>query len=319
MQHLTRRQILATGIGAAAAAVAPAAAASSGARPAPQRVLRIAHLADTHVQPERGAAEGFEACLNAVQAMPDRPDLVITGGDLIMSSFAATKERTKTQWDLFTRVLRASLSLPVEHTIGNHDVWGWANPEQYAQDPLYGKKWACEVLGLEGPYRSLVRAGWRMIFLDGTFPRPGHARAYVARLDDAQFAWLGEELRRTPAEQPVLISSHMPILAACAFFDGDNEVSGDWQVPGAWMHIDARRIKDLFLQHPNVKVCISGHIHLVDKVVYNNVTYFCNGAVSGAWWRGNYQEFGNGYGVLDLFADGSCANRYVTYPWQVRP
>jgi 3',5'-cyclic-AMP phosphodiesterase len=67
-------------------------------------------------------------------------------------------------------------------------------------------------------------------------------------------------------------------------FDGDNEKSGDWVIPGAWVHIDARRIVELFHQHKNVKLCLSGHIHLFDRVLYNGVTYICDGAVCGRWW-----------------------------------
>ena len=84
------------------------------------------------------------------------------------------------------------------------------------------------------------------------------------------------------------------------------------------MHIDARRIKNLFNKHQNVKLCLSGHEHLVDQVSYNNVTYCCNGAVSGAWWKGNYHECAPGYGVVDLYEDGSFNNQYVLYGWQPR-
>ncbi len=89
-------------------------------------------------------------------------------------------------------------------------------------------------------------------------------------------------------------------------------------VPGSWMHIDARRIKDLFLKHPNVRLCLSGHIHLVDRVEYLGVTYLCNGAVSGGWWKGANQECNPGYGLVDLYDDGTFENRYVEFPWKPR-
>jgi hypothetical protein len=84
-------------------------------------------------------------------------------------------------------------------------------------------------------------------------------------------------------------------------------------VPGAWLHLDARRIKDLFHRHLQVKLCLSGHIHLVDRVDYLGVTYCCSGAVSGGWWDGPCQEFPNGYGLVTLYNDGSFDNRYVAY------
>lgn len=292
-----------------------AAAPLALAQDKPQRALRIAHITDIHVQPERGAPEGMEACLQHIQQQKDRPDVIFTGGDLIMDAFGQTKDRAKTQWDIFNRVLKANNSLPIEHTIGNHDVWGWKSPDQYQSDPLYGKKWACDVLGLSKPYRTFDRAGWRFIVLDSTFPR---GNGYTARLDDEQFGWLSDTLANTPASMPVFVISHIPIISSTPFFDGDNEKSGDWQVPGAWMHIDARRIKDLFRKHAQVKACVSGHIHLIDEVLYNGVYYYCNGAVSAGWWGGDYQECTFGYGLVDLFTDGTTQNEYVTFPWKVK-
>lgn len=233
-----------------------------------------------------------------------------------MDAFGADHDRTKVQWDLFGKVLRDECSLPVEHCIGNHDVWSFRTRED---NPMHAakavKKWALAELGLESPYRTFVKGGWRFIVLDSTFPS---GNGYTARLDDEQFEWLGQTLRDSDPKQPVLIVSHIPILAACAYFDGDNEKSGNWVVPGAWMHIDARRIKDLFFKHPNVKAAISGHIHLIDRVEYLGVSYLCNGAVCGGWWKGNYQECEPGYALVDLFDDGTVESRYVAFGWTPR-
>jgi predicted phosphodiesterase len=83
------------------------------------------------------------------------------------------------------------------------------------------------------------------------------------------------------------------------------------------MHIDARKIKELFRGYPNVRLCISGHMHMVDRVVYNDVTYICDGAVCGAWWNGNQYEFEEGYGVFDLYDDGTFEHQYVPFGWNV--
>jgi hypothetical protein len=125
--------------------------------------------------------------------------------------------------------------------------------------------------------------------------------------------WLKNELNSIPSFKPVLIVSHIPILAACIFFDGKRFENNQWNVPGRWMHEDAYELKNLFLKHPNVKLAISGHIHLLDKVEYNGVTYCCNGAVSGAWWAGNYQQTKPGYAIIDLYADGRFTNQYTPY------
>jgi 3',5'-cyclic AMP phosphodiesterase CpdA len=283
-----------------------------------RKVLTLAHLTDTHVQPEKDAQAGMAAALHHVQSHPAGVQLIITGGDNIMDAFGQTRERTAAQWKIWRETLAAECSLPVLNCIGNHDVWGW-NRERSGvspDEPGYGKRWAMDELGLSRPYYSVDQAGWHLIVLDSTQSDGGND--YKARLDEKQFEWLAEDLKRTPAQTPVLVLSHIPIFAACPFFDGDNEKSGDWVVPGAWMHLDARRLKDLFLKHPNVKVCLSGHIHLVDRVEYLGVTYCCNGAVSAGWWGGPYQEFQNGYGLVELFDDGTFSNQYVEYGWKAK-
>jgi 3',5'-cyclic-AMP phosphodiesterase len=314
-ERLGRRAVLGR-LGLAGAAVALGGWETAGAATARQRVLRIAHLTDTHVQPELAAGEGLTACLK--HALGQKPDLILTGGDHVMDSFAATEARTRTQWRVWDTALAEAKAVPVRSCIGNHDVWGWDKRSSgtTGSEPRYGKKWAMEQLRLPRPYYSFDQAGWHFVALDSVYPR-GES-GYTARLDDAQFEWLKGDLASVPKTRPVLIWSHIPILAASAFMDGDNERTGDWLVPGAWMHTDARKLIHLFHQHPNVKLALSGHLHLRDRVEYNDVTYLCNGAVSGNWWRGRYHQTAEGYGVVDLFNDGTFEARYVTYGWQAR-
>jgi 3',5'-cyclic AMP phosphodiesterase CpdA len=287
------------------------------ASPAPgaterRRVLRLAHLTDIHVQPDGKAIDGLAACLEHVHHLPDRPDLILNGGDSIMDAMGRDERAVAAQWEVWDRVLRKCCSLPIVHCIGNHDVWGLHKERSRTTgaESMYGKRWPQERFGLAERFFSFDRAGWHFVVLDSTFPRDD---GYTARLDEAQFAWLAADLAATPQTTPILILSHIPILCGCAFLDGDNEKSGNWTVPGAWMHIDARRIKDLFCQHPNVKVALSGHIHLRDRLDYNGVTYLCNGAVCGAWWGGNYQETEPGYALIDLYSDGTFDHCYTGY------
>jgi len=282
------------------------------ARPPRKRVLRVAHLTDIHVQPEKDAAKGMSRCLQVVHQLKPRPDLIFNGGDSVMDVFSQGRERARTLKQLWQSILRDHCEIPVIHCIGNHDVWGWdrARSGCTGNEPDYGKRWAMELFELEQRYYAFDRAGWRFMVLDSTFP---HGNGYKARLDEEQFEWLQTELTRTPASMPVCILSHIPILSASAYLDGNNEKTGDWVVPGAWMHIDARRIIELFWKHRNVKLCLSGHIHLYDRVDYNGVTYLCNGAVCGAWWNGDYQQTPPGFGLIDLYSDGTFESQYLTY------
>lgn len=309
--EISRRNLLKGVAAVGAASMLPSLSTSMVRRP--KRSIRFAHFADIHVQPEKRAGIGMMRALRHCQDLKDKPEMIFTGGDLVMDAFAATFDRTQAQWEIFTKVLNDSTSLPVEHTIGNHDVWGWSKgaSKTTGDEMLYGKKWALQVLGLNSPYRSFDRAGWHWIVLDSVFPR---GSGYTGKLDDEQFEWLTADLAANKSKH-TLISSHIPILSASVFFDGDLAKSGDWAVPGAWMHVDAAKLKDLFSKHPQVKLCISGHIHLVDRVDYNGVTYLCNGAVCGSWWDGRYYETGPGYAMINLYDDGTFEREYIEWGW----
>jgi 3',5'-cyclic AMP phosphodiesterase CpdA len=155
-----------------------------------------------------------------------------------------------------------------------------------------------------------VQKGWKFIVLDSTHLDIDDTW-YIGKLGDVQFAWLEQELTNIPSDMPVCVLSHIPILTATLMIE-DNIVN-KWQMLGGDMHTDTAKIIGLFYKHPQVKLCLSGHIHLREKVTYNNVTYICNGAVSGAWWNGICRETQRDYGLLDLYADGSFDERYVTY------
>jgi 3',5'-cyclic-AMP phosphodiesterase len=78
-----RQSLLAMGTAAAGAAMwgtFPGRSFAATENSSAKRVLRIAHLTDVHVQPEKRAGEGLAACLNHVQQLPDKPDLILTGG-----------------------------------------------------------------------------------------------------------------------------------------------------------------------------------------------------------------------------------------------
>ncbi|MBL0024974.1 MAG: hypothetical protein IPO98_08145, partial [Saprospiraceae bacterium] len=57
----------------------------------------------------------------------------------------------------------------------------------------------------------------------------------------------------------------------------------------------------------NIKTCLSGHIHLQDEVNYLGIRYFCNGAISGNWWKGAFQEFEPAYAAFDFQNDGNVS------------
>lgn len=315
-RDLTRRQFVGTSIlGSSALAtgtfVGPADAAPD-AQPAGE-AIRFVHLTDMHVQPERSAGAGYAAALRSLEKLDPKPQFIITGGDHVMDVFETDAGRAKVQWDLYERVLRDNTRLPTYAVMGNHDVWGWGVPGHVpASAAGYGKAMALDRLRMPAPYYSFDRGPWHFICLDNIAPR---AATYFGGLDPAQLEWLGADLQAVGRTRPVCVVSHIPILSACVFFDGDDRLRADfWHVPDSWMQRAVKPLLALFKRH-NVRLLLSGHIHLVDRVEYLDMAFVCDGAVSGAWWKGPNQEFAEGYGVIDLFPDGSSRHEYATFGW----
>ncbi len=281
-----------------------------------KRSIRFAHLTDIHVKPglipEKGMAKAFQHVQGLNRLNPE-VEFIINGGDSIMDALEADKQKTQIQWDLFKTILQKENSLPVYHVIGNHDIWGWfIKTDRPENDKLYGKIWAVEMLELKNRFYSFTKANWYFIVLDSTQLNP--AGGYIGKLDPEQFDWLQQELSKVPADKFICIVSHIPVLSICSglFFD-KTESNGDMMIKRNLMHTDFLALKKLFLKYPNIKVCISGHIHLQDEVGYLGIKYYCNGAVSGNWWNGSFQEFAPAYAVMELFPDGTVKRTMMKY------
>lgn len=298
------------------------------------RVLRIAHLTDMHVQPERQGDAGFAKCLDHVNALrgSEKPDVLITGGDLIFDSFSKNDTRTRLLWDRFTRVLADHNRVPTLHCLGNHDIWGWNKKESGTTggEAQWGKRWAVDELGLAGTYTRYDVQGVRIIVLDSVQPA---GEGYEGGLDDAQFEWLQGELRAAPATTPVVVVTHIPVFHASTLLVDARMDDQRRKLTGAGaIFVDSNRVVALLAQHPNVRAVLSGHIHMQERIEYAGIHWINSGAVSGAWWQSQekskefFRKRGDltpirpnradaGYALIDLFADGSVQWKYVEYGW----
>lgn len=278
--------------------------------PARQRMTRIAYLGDVHLMPRRRPMNGLADCLHHIQNQSDRPTLILNGGDTIMDSVSRSRRDTRRQWEAWQTVMRAECSLPVQHCLGNHDVWAHG---ESINDPMAGKKWAQEQLQFSYRYRSFDQAGWHFIILDDIQPN-AEGGWYTPRLDAEQMDWLRTDLQKTDPKTPVLLLSHVPILTSRVLSEQATLSPDQWSIPDGAMHADAPALLALFKQHPNVKTALSGHRHVLDRVDYAGISHLCNGAVSGNWWQSKtYRNTRRGYALLDLYDDGSVAREYVTY------
>jgi Icc protein len=278
-----------------------------------KKPLRFAHITDIHVKPGVIPETGMAKALHHVQQLKPGVQFIINGGDSIMDALEADKSQTTIQWDLFHKILNNENSLPIYHCIGNHDVWGWfISQNKPENDPLYGKGWVVETQKMKGRYYGFDEGNWHFIILDSTQLNP--EGGYIGKIDPEQLDWLQKELASVPADRFICIVSHIPMLSIVSgLFFGKTETNGDLITKRNLMHTDFFAMKNIFLQYPNIKVCLSGHTHLQDELIYLGVKYYCNGAISGNWWKGNFQDFPPAYAVIELYDDGYSKRTIIKY------
>jgi 3',5'-cyclic-AMP phosphodiesterase len=281
-----------------------------------KRVLRIAHITDVHILDRPNAERFFAQVLKEINALRDKPDFIINTGDTVMDENKQLRETVSARWDAWHRAVTSENKLPIYSALGNHDVWYGPDDKtdaEYKKDKRYGKQWAIEMLGLPGRYYSFEQKGWKFIALDSINGDYGY------QLDDAQFEWLKKELANLSPQTQVCVFNHVPFLSMGALlYSTKRKPVSEVKFPSGDMHNDHQRIKDLFYLHPNVKLCLSGHVHYVDSVEYLGVKYLCNGAVSGNWWGTplTLDEFPPVYSILDLYDDGRSDHQLIRYTTQ---
>ncbi len=261
--------------------------------------LTVAHITDVHIRPKDDIPARYKTSLEDVKK--HKVDFFLNGGDSIYAADYenVTREWMLAQWATWDECMKTLNGYEVYSCVGNHDPW-WQAPSK--DDEMYGVAYAARRAGMPHRYYSFTKKNWHFMILDGN--NPG------VKLDKEQMAWLEKELDNVPSGHYVLLMSHYPILSVTAMWAG-----------GA--HGDHVALRKLFYKHKDkVRVCLSGHNHLLDANVFNGVQYFCNGAMSGFWWeKGDeqsaapyyYQETAPGYAILKLYEDGTVENRYFEH------
>jgi len=272
-----------------------------------KRVLKIAHITDVHIRPEYNAVARFKKCLEMIKK--DKVDLILNGGDSIYAADYDNikKERVIELWNCWKDSIELVKDIPMYSVLGNHDMW-W----QGKGDELFGKPGVLKMLGLKNNYYSFDKNGWHFIMLDSNHPKsPG-------MLDEDQWNWFVQDVQSSNGK-PTLIMAHYPLLSCTGIIDNKPDFIGPFKVSGSYNHLDIMKFIEVFNKNKNIKVCLSGHIHLLDKVWYNDVSYLCNGAASGFWWepgddgKSSYKQTVPGYSILNLYSNGSFDDQYIKY------
>lgn len=307
---MKRKSFIANSAAALAAGMLP----FSNSRAASNKVnFTIAFMSDVHVLPGSIPEKGLANALQHINQHKNKIDFIVNGGDAIMDSLNASKEYTAEQWSLFKKILQENNQLPIYHTIGNHDIWGWFLPDpKPLTDPLFAKNWVVETLKMPKRFYSFKHKSWKFIVLDSTQQNP--KGGYIARLDEEQMSWLKQELAATPANEFICLISHIPLLSICAgLYFNKTEENGDLKIQRNLMHTDFLDLQKLFSGFKNIKACLSGHIHMQDEIHYFGIPYYCNGAVCGNWWKGAFNNFEPAYALFDFFTDGTVKRTMINY------
>jgi predicted MPP superfamily phosphohydrolase len=309
MSTTTRRDLFAAALGTVALPGLISTARSADRKP----VLRAAHITDVHITKDRDAPKGVAALFAHMCEQKDwKPEVVLDTGDSVMAvDGKTTGARAAEQIALWTEALKAC-PVPIRACLGNHDVWDGAEPTDTVPATQKGFALMTGVLKMPAPYYSFELNGWHFVALNSMCNWPKYGA-----LTAEHFDWLKADLAKT--KLPTVILSHLPILSVTALVYGDGcRKQNDNLVPGVWQHADCWMISEVFRKNPQVKLCLSGHMHTCDRCEYRGVWYICGGAASGSWWNGSEYGFPPCYGKLDLFADGTFTYDFVDYGWTAR-
>jgi Icc protein len=314
--RVDRRQFM--GVVAAASAVGTLTGRSSAQTTLPAKAgFRFAHFTDIHVFAERRAPEGFTAALKHVHSPEQAAQMIVTGGDLVFDSSETSLGVARDRWDLFLRIMKEHCTLPVHHCLGNHDVWGWCHSKcgSNGSESEFGTGLAKAQLKLNRDFQSFDAGGWHFILLNSIEPDPSNECGYLARIGAEQLAWLEKDLAATTL--PTVVVSHAPIMSISAGLSGKSLATSAnvQQINGGLLHLDGPILHQAFRKSGRVKLVLSGHMHQIDRCEAHGITYCCDGAVCGGWWKIDAAHASPSYALIDLFPDGSFHHRMVDFGW----
>jgi Icc protein len=308
--HLSRRGFL-SGAGALAASMLFKSRAL--AAPAAREGFRFVHLTDIHVQPERRGADGFRACLDAVHKLNPRPDFILTGGDLVFDILKQDEARAKQLFDVYTSICKDS-DIPIRQCIGNHDVFGWSSKGKIAPDHVsYGKKMVQERLDLPRTTYSFDHKGWHFVVVDDIQPREGGG--YEGGISEEDMHWIDSDLTAA-GKRPTVMCAHIPFMSVTVFRNVDvTTTAKDITISRASICRNVGPILSMLRKH-EVDLVLTGHQHQSERIEWEKTTHIEDAAVCGAWWKGAHNGFAEGFGIIDVKADGTFEHRYHTYGWK---
>ena len=201
---------------------------SSGERVTP---FSFVQLSDAHVgfngPPDPLGTKAFERAVDMINALPQRPDLVLFTGDLTHDTEdrQVHVQRMK-QFQEISKKINASM---IKCVPGEHDA-GLDNGALYRE--FFGES-----------YYSFDHRGVHFVALDNV----SRAKPEVGA---EQLTWLKKDLERFPKTAPIVVFTHRPLF----------DLRPDWE----WFTSDGDDVMNVLSPYDNVTV-LYGHIHRDDE------------------------------------------------------
>lgn len=269
------------------------------------RAFNFAFITDIHIQPEREAVEGTLQAIDSLNKIG--PDFVITGGDLIMDALGKSWERADSLYKLYDQTIE-HLNVPLYNTMGNHEIYGiYKESHADRSHPEFGEKIYEKRIGKR--YYSFDHKGWHFIIIDSV-DETEEGGAYEGNVGEEQMAWIAEDLKNLDPETPIVISTHIPMTTV--FYNITND-----PLKANSPNIVIKNTPELLklFEGYNLKLVLQGHMHILEEIKVNGVTFITGGAISGRWWTGPYHGVEEGFVLVHACDDGSFSWEYIDYGW----
>ncbi len=322
----SRRQFLRQLIGAGALTLsgidplfsqpAPGPAPATGAG-----AFRFAFVTDLHLleNGDLNSVRGIAAALQAVGNLDPKPEFIIAGGDLVDKSRDLAIPAAVKSMHLFMKTWQANTSLPVHWIFGNHDLVATSYRGASSSDPNYGKGLFKSRLNLSKTFYSFDYKGWHFVVLDDI--ALDTASKYYGALADEELAFLQADLE-AHKNQPVIVATHIPILSNLPtgmMLTGKLRAPfGPNGIPTTLVCTNGGTVLGDTATH-NIRAILCGHLHYQEAIDFNGVKIVNFGAVSGNYWKGPSRGCPEGFGIVDVGADGSVSIDYHAYGWKAVP
>jgi 3',5'-cyclic-AMP phosphodiesterase len=282
-------------------------------------LIRVIFATDSHlmVNEQLRSEEGLRAALEAIESLTPKPSLILFGGDLTHESPQLDFPAAEQLIDRFLKVWKDHTAIPTIYTFGNHDLVGTQNSAVDRQDPRFGNGLYRMRLGLEHNFYAFRKGGWRFIVLDDVRSEPGGS--YLGEFADEQLAFLRTELQTDP-RTPTVLCGHIPsvsVLPNLSVCGKTTTIGANFETPASLVAHNAADLHRVFNEtKANVKLVCAGHLHHLEQIQIDGVSYTNGGAICGNWWKGAHMGCPEGFLVLDLSDDGTVASEYRSYGWK---